>query len=105
MAEMFNEKENDYLESLNDWYRGFIDDSYRKDGWVKRFKYLVCLKNETLDHLENRYGVLLEQLKYHGIYLSDAEKIAKFADTLPVEWIEILKNLKGHSSFSKLHLK
>ncbi|MFS7919122.1 hypothetical protein Hanom_Chr03g00209141 [Helianthus anomalus] len=96
MAMMFDEKENDYLERFNDWYQGFIDDSYRnvkKDGWVKRVKYFVCLKDETLADPENRYGVLLEQLKYHEIFLSDAEKIAKFAYALPVEWIEILKNL------------
>ncbi|MFS8021568.1 hypothetical protein Hanom_Chr16g01428931 [Helianthus anomalus] len=66
---------------------------------------VVCLKNENLDDLANRYEVLIEHLKDHKIYLTDAEKIAKFADALPAEWIEILKILKKDSSFSKLHLK
>ncbi|XP_021974842.1 uncharacterized protein LOC110869950 [Helianthus annuus] len=84
-----------------------MDDSYRnvkKDGWVKRFKYFVSLQNETLEELENRYGVLLEYLKEHEIFLSDGEKIEKFADALPVEWSECLENLRKDSSFSKLHL-
>ncbi|KAJ0925997.1 hypothetical protein HanRHA438_Chr04g0166011 [Helianthus annuus] len=49
MAEMFDEKENYYFVRFNDWHRGFLDDSYKnvsKDGWAKRFKYFVCLKNE-----------------------------------------------------------
>ena len=91
MAMVFDEQENYYFERFNDWHRGFIDDSYRnvkKDGWVKRFKYFVSLQNETLEELENRYGVLLEYLKKHEIFLSDGEKIEKFADALPVEWSE-----------------
>ncbi|MFS7992394.1 hypothetical protein Hanom_Chr12g01081711 [Helianthus anomalus] len=36
--------------------------------------------------------------------MSDAEKISKFADALPAEWDECLKNLKRDSGFSKLSL-
>ncbi|MFS7997636.1 hypothetical protein Hanom_Chr12g01144091 [Helianthus anomalus] len=108
MAKMFDEQENYYFETFNDWHRGFIDDSYsnvKKVGWEKRFKYFVCLKNESLDDLANRYTVLIEFLKEHEIRLSDIEKVSKFADALPVVWDECLKNLKRDSSFSKFYLK
>ncbi|MFS7953365.1 hypothetical protein Hanom_Chr07g00617681 [Helianthus anomalus] len=108
MTMMFDEEENYYFEKFNDWYEWFIDDSYRnvkKDGWVKRFRYFVCLKNETVDDLVNRYNVLLSHLKDHEIFLTDAEKVSKFADVLPIEWSEFVKNLRKDSNFSKLHLK
>ncbi|MFS7987877.1 hypothetical protein Hanom_Chr11g01028001 [Helianthus anomalus] len=105
---MFDEKDNYFFERFNDWYEGFVDDSYGriiKDGWMKRYEYFVCLKKEQLDHLANRYQVLLDQLKDHEIRISDAEKVSKFTDALPAEWDEFLKNLKKDYSFSKFYLK
>ncbi|KAJ0531882.1 hypothetical protein HanIR_Chr09g0390521 [Helianthus annuus] len=107
MAMVFDEQENYYFERFNDWHHGFLDEGYRKvskDGWAKRFKYFVCLKDETLDDLKDRYSVLLNYLKDHEIYPSTAEKLEKFADALPIEWSECLKNLRDDSNFSKLPL-
>ncbi|KAJ0457967.1 hypothetical protein HanIR_Chr15g0779801 [Helianthus annuus] len=107
MAMMFDEHENYYFERFNNWNNGFLNEGYRKvskDGWAKRFKYFVCLKDETLDDLKDRYDVLLNYLKDHEIYPSTAEKLEKFADALPIEWSECLKNLREDSNFSKLPL-
>ncbi|KAJ0433365.1 hypothetical protein HanIR_Chr17g0869461 [Helianthus annuus] len=107
MAMMFDEQENYYFERFNDWHHGSLDEGYRKvskDGWAKRFKYFVCLKDKTLEDLKDRYGVLLNYLKDHEIYPSNAEKLEKFADALPIEWDECLKNLREDSNFSKLPL-
>ncbi|KAJ0496012.1 hypothetical protein HanIR_Chr12g0615361 [Helianthus annuus] len=107
MAMMFDEQENYYFERFNNWNNGFLDEGYRKvskDGWAKRFKYFVCLKDETLDDLKNRYSVLLNYMKDHEIYPSNLEKLEKFADALPIEWGECLKNLRENSNFSKLPL-
>ena len=104
---MFDEQENYYFERFNDWHHGFLDEGYRKvskDGWAKRFKYFVCLKDETLDDLKDRYSVLLSYMKDHEIYPSNVEKLEKFADALPIEWGECLKNLREDSNFSKLPL-
>ncbi|MFS8024735.1 putative transcription factor interactor and regulator CCHC(Zn) family [Helianthus anomalus] len=104
---VFDEQENCYFERFNDWHHGFLDEGYRKvskDGWAKRFKYFVCLKDETLEDLKDRYSVLLNYLKDHEIYPSNAEKLEKFADALPIEWGECLKNLREDSNFSKLAL-
>ncbi|MFS7911116.1 putative transcription factor interactor and regulator CCHC(Zn) family [Helianthus anomalus] len=43
-------------------------------------------------------------MKDHEIYPSNAEKLEKFANALPIEWGECLKNLRKDSNFSKLPL-
>ncbi|MFS7928967.1 hypothetical protein Hanom_Chr04g00327011 [Helianthus anomalus] len=85
---MFNERENDDLERLNNWFYRYLDSSYnnvKKNVWVKKIEYFLCKKNEKLDELAKRYGILIEYLKDYEIIMSDAEKISKFADALPKE--------------------
>ncbi|XP_035840237.1 uncharacterized protein LOC110942772 [Helianthus annuus] len=99
-------KEYDYLERLNSgcgWCRGSIYEQDDKKVWIIRLKDFLCKKNETLDELESRFNYLLDKLKTFDIRLSDAEKISKFADALPAEWNDILKNIKTDSGFSKFH--
>ncbi|MFS7975977.1 hypothetical protein Hanom_Chr10g00887031 [Helianthus anomalus] len=60
------------------------------------------MKNETLNELESRFDYMLDKLKMFEIRMSDDGKISKFADALPAECDDILKNLKKDSWFSKL---
>ncbi|MFS7938565.1 hypothetical protein Hanom_Chr05g00441231 [Helianthus anomalus] len=108
LVKMFDEVENDNLESLNNWFYGYLDSWYndvKKNDWVKRFECFSCKKNEKLDELENRFQSLLDHLKRYEIGMSNAEKISKFADALPVEWNDFLMNLKKDSRFSNFYPK
>ncbi|MFS8007641.1 hypothetical protein Hanom_Chr14g01263451 [Helianthus anomalus] len=89
---MFNEKENDNLESLNNWFDGFWvkrREDENKNIWVKRLECFLCKKDETVNELEKWYESLLDNLERYEIRMSNAaEKISKFADALPLEWDE-----------------
>ena len=85
---MFEEYENDYLERLNNWFYGFLDNRYndvKESEWVNRFDCFLCKKDEKLDELENRFEILLDHLKRYETKMSNTEKISKFADALPAE--------------------
>ncbi|MFS7938544.1 hypothetical protein Hanom_Chr05g00440961 [Helianthus anomalus] len=103
---MFDEYDNNDLETLNSWYRGFLSSSYNdveKKGWVKRFECFLSKKDEKLEELENRFGILLDHLKRFEITMTNTEKISKFADALPAEWDAFFINLKRDSRFSKFY--
>ncbi|MFS7921699.1 hypothetical protein Hanom_Chr03g00239991 [Helianthus anomalus] len=105
---MLDVKENDHLERLNNWYRGFLDSRYNdviKNEWVMRLEHFLCKNDENLDELENRFEILFDHLKRYEIRMTDAEKISKFADALHAVWNEFLINLKKDSSFSNFYPK
>ncbi|KAJ0869889.1 hypothetical protein HanRHA438_Chr11g0494061 [Helianthus annuus] len=69
---MFDEQENDNFEMINDWFDGVWGSRYQnenKNVWDKRFKcfFFFCMKNETVDVLENRFDCLIEKLKLYEI--------------------------------------
>ncbi|MFS7987282.1 hypothetical protein Hanom_Chr11g01020631 [Helianthus anomalus] len=86
MMEMFDEKENGYLERLNDWFWFDNDMNGNKKLWVIRREFFLCKKDESLEKLEVRFDDLIDKLKGFEVKLSDVEKILLFADALPVEW-------------------
>ncbi|MFS7987103.1 hypothetical protein Hanom_Chr11g01018441 [Helianthus anomalus] len=99
---MFDEQENYDLEVYNRWFRGLLSRSYqdeKKKVWVNRLEKFLCNINEQLDELEKRYGVLIKYLQNNEIRMTEAEKISKFADALPTEWDEFLKNLRKNLAF------
>ncbi|MFS7998588.1 hypothetical protein Hanom_Chr12g01155661 [Helianthus anomalus] len=106
MVKMFEEYDNKDLDILNNWYRGFLSSSYHdmeKKGCVKRLECFLSKKDEKLEELENRFGILVDHLKRFEITMKNTEKISKFADALPAEWDEFLINLKKDSRSSKFY--
>ncbi|MFS8022455.1 hypothetical protein Hanom_Chr16g01439621 [Helianthus anomalus] len=102
---MFDEKENDSLERLNDWFWLNSSENGNKKVWVKRCEFFLCKKDESLEKLEERFDDIIDKLKIFEVKKSDAEKISMFADALPAEWNEFLNKLKKDSRFLKLHPK
>ncbi|MFS7946179.1 hypothetical protein Hanom_Chr06g00532971 [Helianthus anomalus] len=72
---MFDEKENDYLERLNDWHWFNSDENGNKKIWVIRCEFFLCKKEESLEKLESRFDDLIDKLKSFEINIPDAEKI------------------------------
>ncbi|KAJ0588445.1 hypothetical protein HanIR_Chr04g0174751 [Helianthus annuus] len=105
MAEMFDEKENEFIERLNryGWYHMSMYEQDDKKIWTLRLERFACQKDETLKEMERRFDYLVDKLKMFGIKLTDTEKISKFADALPAKWDDVLKKLKQEPKFSKLH--
>ncbi|MFS7928249.1 hypothetical protein Hanom_Chr04g00318581 [Helianthus anomalus] len=89
---MFDEMENVKLERLNNWYSGHND--VKKEVWVERFEYFLCRKYEKFNDVKKTYDELIKSLRRYEIKISDAEKISKFANALPLEWDEFLSKLK-----------
>ncbi|KAF5798602.1 hypothetical protein HanXRQr2_Chr07g0294821 [Helianthus annuus] len=105
MAEMFNEEENKFVESLNRFgrHRTSLYDQDDKRIWILRLENFACQQNESLKEMEKRFDYLMDKLKSFGINLTDTEKISKLEAALSAEWDDVLKKLKQKPKFSKLH--
>ncbi|MFS7971826.1 hypothetical protein Hanom_Chr09g00837421 [Helianthus anomalus] len=108
MEMVFDEQENNKLESFNNWYMRTVDTNYRNvstDIWVKSFEHFMCQKDETLNELEIRFKVLMDNLRNKGIRISNDEQISKLTNALPAKWDEFLVELKKKDFFQELYPK
>ncbi|KAJ0621847.1 hypothetical protein HanIR_Chr01g0013321 [Helianthus annuus] len=103
---IFDEQENNKLESLNNWYMRTVDNNYRNvstDIWVKSFELFICQKDETLNEMEARFKILTDNLWRTGIRMSTDEHILKLTTALPAKWDEFMVELKGKDFFQELN--
>ena len=103
---MFDEQENKNLENLNNWTKeAWYEMKYGKDVYVKRYENFLCMKNESMEMLKERFYELIIKLEKHKIYHSNDERISKFVDALPLEWDKFVNGLKRDSRLSRFDLR
>ncbi|KAJ0827589.1 hypothetical protein HanRHA438_Chr17g0827631 [Helianthus annuus] len=103
---MFDEQENMNLENLNNWKKeAWNETRYDKEVYIKRYENFLCMKDESMEMLKERFWELIIKLEKHKIYHSKDERILKFVDALPLEWDKFVNELKRDSSLLRFDLR
>ncbi|KAJ0526796.1 putative transcription factor interactor and regulator CCHC(Zn) family [Helianthus annuus] len=104
---MFDEQENKNLENLNNWKKeAWNETRYDKEVYINRYENFLCMKDESMEMLKERFWELIIKLDKHKVWYSTDDKKLKFVEALPLEWNKFVNNeLKRDSRLSRIDLR
>ena len=66
---MFDEQENKNLENLNNWKKeAWNETRYDKEVYIKRYENFLCMKDESMEMLKERFWELIIKLEKHKVW-------------------------------------